>query len=198
MKPRCDVPAHLAQKHHTSCLCERSTHPSLETQIQQLLSGKGIKDRKVGHELVLTGECPSETTRSFSHCGMTVVCWWYCCNWGNWCIVYFRKLEDHLGRRSSSPLFPSLLQGPNLLKGDTLRGWRLRVGGGWLGLVSTWRAARAWAGAARWASIQDNTTWRKRDGWKCRLTGWSVCLADFYKRTQNTDHFGTMEIWSDE
>lgn len=93
---------------------------------------------------------------------MIVGCRRHCCYLGDRSIVYFRELEDHSGWRSSSPLFPSLLQGPNLLKGDTLWGWRLWVGGGRLGLVSTWRAARTWAGTAGRAGIQDNTTWKSR------------------------------------
>lgn len=188
MEPRCDVPTHLTQKHHTSGLYERSTHPSSETELQQLLSGRCIENRWKGREWVLTGECASETTRSFGHRRKIVVCWWYRRNLGNWGIVYFRKLEDHLRGRSSSPLFPSLLQGPNLLKGDTLRGWRLRVGGGRLGLVSTWRAARTRAGTARRASVQDNTTWRKGDGWKLR----SVQVRVFTWQTFTNTH----ETWS--
>ena len=123
-------------------------------------------NRKDGREWVLTSECSSETTGSFGHCGMVVGRRWYRRYLGNGGIVYFRKLEDHPRGSSSSPLFPSLLQGPNLLKGDTLWGWRLRVGGGRLGLVSTWRAARTRAGTAAWASVQDNTTWRNREGQK--------------------------------
>lgn len=114
--------------------------------------------------MVLTGERASETTRSFGHCGMVVGCGWHCCDLGNWSVVYFRKLKDHSRWRISSPLLPSLLQGPNFLKGDTLWGWRLRVGGGRLGLVSTWGAARTRAGTAWWTSIQDNTTLRDRQG----------------------------------
>lgn len=91
-------------------------------------------------------------------------CRWCCCNVGNWSIVYFRKLKDHFGGRSSSPLLPSPLQRPNLLKGATLWGWGLRMGGGRLGLVPTGRAARTGAGTTRRACIQDHTTWRNTEG----------------------------------
>lgn len=163
MEPRRDVPAYLAQKHHTSRLCERGTHASSS-------EGNAITKCKVKLNIeeewgvVLTGERASETTRSFGHCGMVVGCGWHCCDLGNWSVVYFRKLKDHSRWRISSPLLPSLLQGPNFLKGDALWGWRLRVGGGRLGLVSTWGAARTWAGTAWWTSVQDNTTLRDRQG----------------------------------
>lgn len=124
------------------------------------------EENRTDIEGVLTGECASEATRSLGHCGMIVGCRWYRRYLRNGSIVYFRKLEDHSRGRSSSPLFPSLLQGPNLLKGDTLWGWRLRVGGGRLGLVSTWRAARTRAGTAGRTSIQDDTTWRNIEGQK--------------------------------
>lgn len=181
------------------------------------------EDRKEGSDWILTGERASETTRSFGHRGMVVGCRWYRRYLGHGSIVYFGKLEDHSRGRSSSPLFSSLLQGPNLLKGDTLWGWRLRVGGGRLGLVSTWRAARTWTGTTGWASIQDNTTWRNRVGEKSSvhwsssrsvfactsvsgsasveqcstLIQWAY-LADIHNHTQNPDHVGTTEIWSDE
>lgn len=124
------------------------------------------ENRKEGCNLVLTGERASETTMSFGHCGMVVGSRWHRCYLGDGGIVYFRKLKDHSRGRISSPMLPSLLQGPNFLKGATLWGWRLRVGGGRLGLVSTWRAARTRAGTAGRASVQDNATWRNRGGWK--------------------------------
>lgn len=150
-------------KRHTSIIRERNTITKCwQIHIEE--------NRKEGSEWILTGERASETTRSFGHCGVAVGCRWYRRYLGNGSIVYFRKLEDHSRGRSSSPLFPSMLQGPNLLKGATLWGWRLRVGGGRLGLVSTWRAARTWAGTAGRASIQDNTTWRNREGQKTQFT----------------------------
>lgn len=127
------------------------------------------ENRKEKRKQVLTGECAGKAARPFGHCGIVVCWWWYRCNLGDWSIVYFRKLKDHFGGSSSSPLFSSLLQGSNLLKGDTLRGWRLWVGGGRLGLVSTWRAARTRTGTARRTSVQDNTTWRNREGWELSL-----------------------------
>lgn len=119
-------------------------------------------NRKEGCKMVLTGECACESTGPFCHRGMAVGCWWYRCYLGNGSIVYFRKLKDHSWGRISSPLLPSLLQGSNFLKGDALWRWRLRVWQGWLGLVSTGRTARTWAGTPCRTSVQDNTTWKKR------------------------------------
>lgn len=144
---------------------EAYIHQHWEIQYKKCWQVNAEENRK-DIEGVLTGECASEATRSLGHCGMIVGCRWYRRYLRNGSIVYFRKLEDHSRGRSSSPLFPSLLQGPNLLKGDTLWGWRLRVGGGRLGLVSTWRAARTRAGTAGRTSIQDDTTWRNIEGQK--------------------------------
>lgn len=202
---------------------EAYNHNQREKYNDKLLAGKRRGEREGGRCVcVLTGERASETTRSFGHCGMVVGCRWYRRYLGNWSIVYFRKLEDHFWGRSSSPLFPSLPQGPNLLKGDTLWGRGLRVGGGRLGLVSTWRTARTWAGTARRASVQDNTTWRNREKQKLislifiwvsihmHSVGGSVSveqhstlfqcayLAGLRKHTQNLDRVGTTEIWSDK
>ena len=116
-----------------------------------------------GGKWVLTGECASETTRPFSHCGVAVGSRGYRRKLGDWSTVHFRKLKDHFGGSSSSPLFASLLQGSNLLKGATLGGWGLRVGRRRLGLVTTWRAARTWTGTAAWAGVQDDTTWGSRE-----------------------------------
>lgn len=166
MEARCDVPTHLAQKHHTSGFYERSIYIIRERNtVRKYGKGNIEENRKEGSECVLTGERASETTRSFSHCGMAVGCRRYC-HLGNGSIVYFGKLEDQFRGRSPSPPFPSLLQGSNLVKGATLWGWRLRMGGGRLGLVSTWGAARTRAGTAGRASVQDNTTWRNREGRK--------------------------------
>lgn len=144
---------------------------------------------------------------------MVVGRWWHSHNLRSWSTVNFGKLKDHFRGRCSSPWLPSLLQGSDLLKGDTLRGWRLRVGGGRLGLVSTWRAARTRTGTSRRASVQDNTTWKSREGPKLsaqaqtsrELKCWAIICFHLsllgrllQTQTQNPDLVGTTEIWSDE
>lgn len=160
---------------YTEAPCLQSLRRGTRSSLSRARGGNAITgcsqvnrehNRVEGCNLELTGECASQTTRSLSHCWVVVGCRWHRCYLGNGGIVYFRKLKDHSRGRISSPLLSPLLQGPNFLKGDTLWRWRLRVGGGRLGLVSAWGAARARAGTARWASIQDNTTWRRREGLK--------------------------------
>lgn len=116
-----------------------------------------------GGKPILTGECAGETTGPFSHCWVAVGWRWYRCYLSNLSTAYFRKLKNHFWGDGSSLMFAAMFQGSDLLKGNTLWRWGLRVGGRRLGLVSTWGAARTRTGTSRWAGVQDNTSWRNRD-----------------------------------
>lgn len=75
MEPRGNVPAHLAQEHHTSGLWKKRHNDcdQREKSNQNKLVNRDLK-RKEGCKLALTGECACKTTRSLGDCGVTVGC----------------------------------------------------------------------------------------------------------------------------